>query len=45
MEKIIEIAKEQYASDEIEIDDNAETSRAKNGVWVQAWVWVPIDPE
>ena len=27
--------------DELEIDDAALVSRADDGYWVQAWVWVP----
>lgn len=36
-------AKEEYAyasSDNIEVDDNALTSRADDGVWVQGWVYL-----
>jgi hypothetical protein len=29
-----------YASNEIEIDDDAGTSPSDYGTWVQAWVWV-----
>lgn len=37
-----EEAHDQYACDEIEIDDEGVgTSEAEGGVWVQAWVWVP----
>ena len=42
-EQAIERARDQYAlgsDDNIEIDDNPETSQAENGIWVQAWVWV-----
>ena len=28
-------------SDDLEIDDNPEVSAGDDGVWVQAWVWVP----
>lgn len=34
-------AQDMHGSDEIEIDDDASTSRADEGLWVQAWVWVP----
>ena len=40
----ISAARELYAlgsDDNIEIDDNALVSTADDGVWVQAWVWVP----
>ena len=40
----IERARNDYAKgsdDDIEIDDDALTSRADNGTWVQAWVWLP----
>lgn len=32
---------EKYASDEIEIDENARVSKGGGGSFVQAWVWVP----
>jgi len=36
-------ARDIYADDNLEIDDDARVSRpgADNGVWVAAWVWVP----
>lgn len=34
-------AREQYGTDDVEIDQGAPLSIADNGVWVQAWVWVP----
>ncbi len=34
-----------HASDEIEIDSDALASRADDGTWVGAWVWVPRDDE
>lgn len=35
-----------YASDEIEIDDQAVgVSHADDGSWVNAWVWVPHDDD
>lgn len=40
-----ETARELYGSDDVEIDDNAKASRADEGVWVGAWVWVPNEPE
>ena len=36
----IEAAREGYASDEIEIDDDAVCSTGEGGTWVSAWVWV-----
>lgn len=36
----IQQAREEYASDECEIDDNPLTSRGDAGCWVSAWVWV-----
>lgn len=47
----IDEARDMYANDtdDIEIDDGAEVSDAREvpdgdgGVWVQAWVWVPAD--
>lgn len=29
------------SNDDIEIDDNAQVSEAPEGVWVQAWVYIP----
>ena len=37
----IERARDQ-ANDDLEIDDNPEVSAGDGGVWVQAWVWVPL---
>ena len=33
-------ARGQYQSDDIQIDDDAVLSKADEGVWVQAWVWL-----
>lgn len=46
-EELIEKAREQWATDDIEIDDNAQTvpSGNRSGHWVQAWVYVEIDEE
>lgn len=43
-EREIELARERYAfgsDDNIEIDDNAKTAPAEDGVWVAAWVYLP----
>lgn len=37
----IAAARDEYASDDVEIDDNPSISRADDGTWVSAWVWVP----
>ena len=37
-------ARQEYAhgsDDNIEIDEEAATSRGDDGVWVAAWVWLP----
>ena len=39
-EKEIEAARADYHTDDINIDDDALVSRADNGYWVGAWVWV-----
>jgi hypothetical protein len=39
-----EAAFDQYATDDIEIDDEPAISRADDGTWVAAWVWI-ADPE
>lgn len=38
-------AREMYGSDEINIDEGARASRADDGTWVAAWVWVPYQTE
>jgi hypothetical protein len=43
--KDVERARELYANDELEIDDNAIISQADDGCWVAAWVWVPVDSD
>jgi len=35
-----EMAREEYGSDECEIDDNAVVSYGEDGAFVAAWVWV-----
>lgn len=39
---LVEAARREYGSDDIEIDDDAKLSRAPEdgGTWVAAWVWV-----
>lgn len=37
----IDEARSLYERDDVNIDDDALVSRADEGVWVQAWVWVP----
>jgi predicted RNA-binding Zn-ribbon protein involved in translation (DUF1610 family) len=41
-DRIVTAARREYATDELEIDDNPMLSRAPDdgGVWVAAWVWV-----
>lgn len=40
---IISKARDMYADDETEIDDNPAVSHADDGAWVAAWVWVPAE--
>lgn len=40
-EELIARAKELYQNDDCEVDTGALTSEADDGIWVQAWVWVP----
>ena len=46
-EELIEQAREQYASDDLEIDDNAQITPAADGTghWVQAWVYIEKDDQ
>lgn len=37
---LINAARNDYANDDIQIDDNAEISQADEGAWVAAWVWI-----
>lgn len=45
------LAHEQWASDDLEIDDDAKISHVENkkgeevNAWVQAWVWVEGETE
>lgn len=39
----IEAARNAYADDDLEIDDDAAVSRADDGYWVGAWVWIAND--
>ena len=39
-DNLIDKAREQYASDDLEIDDDAKVSESSEGAWVQAWVWL-----
>jgi hypothetical protein len=40
-DKYIEVARNTYQNDDIEIDDNARLSEVDGeGAWVSAWVWV-----
>lgn len=39
-EELIDLARSQYACDDIAIDDNAAISEADTGSWVAAWVWI-----
>ena len=36
----VQAARAQYATDEMEVDDDASTSPGEDGVWVSAWLWV-----
>jgi hypothetical protein len=43
-DEFVQRAKDSYESDDIEIDEEPSTSLAddRSGIWVRAWVWVPI---
>lgn len=53
-ELVVKEAKQLYADDDLEIDDDAKVSRMADedhpdqvdgeiGAWVAAWVWVPFE--
>lgn len=44
-ELTIEAARNNHCSDDVEIDDVPTLSIGDEGVWVSAWVWVPIETE
>tara|TARA_R110000824_G_scaffold217366_1_gene403875 strand:- start:797 stop:973 length:177 start_codon:yes stop_codon:yes gene_type:complete len=39
-DNLIDRARNQFACDDIEIDNDAKVSESSDGVWVQAWVWL-----
>lgn len=41
----VERARDSYASEELQVDDNAAVIHADDGVWVAAWVWLPREEE
>ena len=44
----IKRAREEYGSDDIQIDDNArraDTDEVAGGTWIQAWVWLAPDED
>lgn len=42
---LVRKADERYSNDDIGVDPGARLSRGEEGVWVQAWVFVPHDDE
>ena len=44
-EKVIEKAREQYANDNLNIDDGAAVTITPDGCWVGAWVFVEHEEE
>lgn len=42
---LIEMARDEYANDNVNIDEDALFSEADDGCWVQAWVWVEYPQE
>jgi len=38
---IIQIARENYQTDELQISTSAKVARAEGGDWVEAWIWIP----
>lgn len=44
-EEQIAAARDEYGSDDIQIDSDAQISEADDGYWVQAWVWIDAPEE
>ena len=44
-EGTISAAHSNYADDDCQIHDQPMIAPAEGGVWVEAWVWVPIEEE
>ncbi len=44
-EETIETARKSYCTDDVEIDDDPMVSIGEDGVWVGAWVWVPLEKQ
>ena len=42
---IVDMARNLYGCDEIDIESGAEVSLAEGGAWVQGWFWVPDSKE
>lgn len=42
--EVIARAREMYADENCEIDDEPIVAPGRNGSFVSAWVWVPADP-
>jgi len=36
-------ARRLHADDDVQIYDDAQVSEADEGMWVEAWVWVPLE--
>jgi hypothetical protein len=43
--ELVQAARDEYQNEDIEVDDDATTSRTDTGTWVSAWVWVPDDED
>jgi hypothetical protein len=41
--ELVNRAREMYANDSLEVDQDAQVSVSSEGSWVQAWVWVPAE--
>lgn len=40
-DELVACARAQWGTDDLNIDDDAGKSEADEGVWVEAWVWLP----
>lgn len=45
LQSLAQSARDEYASDELEIDEEPRFSHSDSGSWVSAWVWVAVESD